>query len=194
MTNLRFPNINAGTEREQLAQIKSYLHQLVGELNWALNSRDSGNAASVDSVARKELENSITRLQSMIKSSGRARSISDSGWISLGLSDEVYASTSTGRTGSGCYYRVENGSHVYVAFNAGLTYTGNTVTVSENSIPSELRPAGNVHGLHACAGHRIARGLVDSAGCVKVDWVLDFDSGADEIHVDRIDGYIDYWV
>lgn len=41
MINLRFPNINGATEAEQLKQIKSYLHQLVQELNWALSVLES---------------------------------------------------------------------------------------------------------------------------------------------------------
>lgn len=40
--NLRFPNITGTSEREQLAQIRSYLHQLVGELQWALNNVSEG--------------------------------------------------------------------------------------------------------------------------------------------------------
>lgn len=36
MTHLRLPNITASSETEQLQQIKSYLYQLVQELNWAL--------------------------------------------------------------------------------------------------------------------------------------------------------------
>ena len=35
---LRFPNITAQSEREQLSQVKSYLYQLVGQLQWALSS------------------------------------------------------------------------------------------------------------------------------------------------------------
>lgn len=49
MNNLRYPNIQGKTEAEQLGQVKSYLHQLVEELNWALNTVESaqtGNAAS----------------------------------------------------------------------------------------------------------------------------------------------------
>ena len=34
--NIRFPNITAETEKEQITQIKSYLHQLVEQLNWVL--------------------------------------------------------------------------------------------------------------------------------------------------------------
>lgn len=41
MINLRLPNITAATEREQILQIKSYLYQLVGELNWALSSLEA---------------------------------------------------------------------------------------------------------------------------------------------------------
>lgn len=36
MIDLRYPNITGGSEREQLAQMKSYLHQLVGELQFAI--------------------------------------------------------------------------------------------------------------------------------------------------------------
>ena len=41
-TNIRFPNITGKTEAEQLVQVKSYLHQLVEQLNWALSSIESG--------------------------------------------------------------------------------------------------------------------------------------------------------
>jgi len=34
--NIRYPNITATTEKEQLTQVKSYLHQLVDQLNYAL--------------------------------------------------------------------------------------------------------------------------------------------------------------
>jgi hypothetical protein len=37
MMNIRYPNISGKTEAEQIAQIKSYLHQLVDQLNWALS-------------------------------------------------------------------------------------------------------------------------------------------------------------
>ena len=42
---LRLPQINGKTDREQLAQIKSYLYQMAQQLQWALNnvSQSSGN-------------------------------------------------------------------------------------------------------------------------------------------------------
>lgn len=39
--DLRYPNITGKTEAEQMAQMRSYLHQLVEQLNWALNAAES---------------------------------------------------------------------------------------------------------------------------------------------------------
>ena len=44
--NIRYPNITAPNEREQIAQIKSYLHQLVEQLNYALPTIGSGGISS----------------------------------------------------------------------------------------------------------------------------------------------------
>lgn len=41
--NIRYPNITGFSEREQIAQIKSYLHQLVEQLNYALPTIGSGD-------------------------------------------------------------------------------------------------------------------------------------------------------
>ena len=49
MINLRFPQITGFTEKEQLVQIKSYLHQLVQELNWVLTNMQSGNTTETNS-------------------------------------------------------------------------------------------------------------------------------------------------
>ena len=40
-TNIRFPNITGASEAEQLIQIKSYLYQLVEQLNWLLPTIES---------------------------------------------------------------------------------------------------------------------------------------------------------
>ncbi len=44
--NIRYPNITAHSEKEQLAQIKSYLHQLVEQLNYALPNLGSGSGTA----------------------------------------------------------------------------------------------------------------------------------------------------
>lgn len=48
MIDIRLPNITATTEAGKMAQMQSYMHQLVEQLNWALNtveSAQSGNAS-----------------------------------------------------------------------------------------------------------------------------------------------------
>lgn len=50
MIDIRLPDISGKTEAEQLAQIRSYLFQFAGQLNWALNTlekRQSGNDSLV---------------------------------------------------------------------------------------------------------------------------------------------------
>lgn len=74
MTNIRLPNITAPTEREQLIQVKSYLHQLAQELNWALTSIESGSSnptmvvkqVSSNGVTKQELTTSYNELKSLI--------------------------------------------------------------------------------------------------------------------------------
>ena len=41
MIDIRFPNITAPTEAGKLQQMQSFMHQLVEQLNWALNNIDS---------------------------------------------------------------------------------------------------------------------------------------------------------
>lgn len=72
MTNIRLPNINASTEKEQLIQVKSYLHQLVQELNWALSTIESGASTEMKktetsgAVTKQELTTSFNNLKALI--------------------------------------------------------------------------------------------------------------------------------
>ena len=59
MIDIRLPNITGKTESEQLAQIKSYLYQFAGQLQWALSTVETGSGPSTPvqsagSVAKKE--------------------------------------------------------------------------------------------------------------------------------------------
>ena len=61
MIDIRLPNINGKTESEQLTQIKSYLYQFAGQLQWALSNVGAGGGGNVvlqksgtGSVATKE--------------------------------------------------------------------------------------------------------------------------------------------
>ena len=44
--NIRYPNITGSTPSEQLTQVKSYLHQLVDQLNYALPLGSSGDGTT----------------------------------------------------------------------------------------------------------------------------------------------------
>ena len=48
MTDIRLPNISASADAStQMAQMRSYLYQMVEQLNWALSALDSGGTASL---------------------------------------------------------------------------------------------------------------------------------------------------
>lgn len=63
--NIRYPNITGRTEKEQLNQIKSYLHQLVEHLNIALPNLGSGSGTT-QSVEVQGSEMSYYELRSLI--------------------------------------------------------------------------------------------------------------------------------
>lgn len=55
MTEIRLPHITGVTEKEQLMQIKSYLYQLTGQLNFALKAVNNGDGNSQQiTLAREE--------------------------------------------------------------------------------------------------------------------------------------------
>ena len=50
--DIRFPNITAPTEAGKLQQMQSYMHQLVEQLNWALNNIDNTGGGSNTSLVK----------------------------------------------------------------------------------------------------------------------------------------------
>lgn len=50
--NIRYPNITAMKEKEQIAQIKSYLHQLVDQLNNELPNLGTGDGSTQSTEAK----------------------------------------------------------------------------------------------------------------------------------------------
>lgn len=65
--NIRYPNINGLSDKEQLSQIKSYLHQLVEQLNYTLSLVTEGEKAqSAGTVEVQGTEMSYYDLRSMI--------------------------------------------------------------------------------------------------------------------------------
>lgn len=198
MVNLRLPHINGANEREQLKQTQRYLYQLVEQLQFALNTLE----ASINSSTPAKSTMPVRIIQpspvaTMNLDMGGDRTISDTGWISLGLTDEVSASTiNAGRSGNGCFYRVINGNHVYVAFNCSFAYANSPITISAAQIPAPYKPSRNIYALSTTNGRGIARSFVNSSGDVCIDYVQNMASGENTtaVNVNWIDGYIDYWV
>ena len=68
--NIRYPNITGHTDADQLMQIKSFLHQLVEQLNWALSFSNTGssseNSASTQNPNSDVSAESLYELRSLI--------------------------------------------------------------------------------------------------------------------------------
>ena len=54
--DLRYPNITGKTEAEQMDQVRSYLHQLVEQLNWALNTVESAKGGNTSAVVYQQMK------------------------------------------------------------------------------------------------------------------------------------------
>ncbi len=65
--DIRFPNITASTDAGKLQQMQSYMHQLVEQLNWALNSLDSTTPTlkSVTAVSTASQSDPISNFNSI---------------------------------------------------------------------------------------------------------------------------------
>lgn len=73
--DIRFPNINSPTTEGQMAQMQSYMHQLVEQLNWALNTvsnAQNGNASNIvtekpiEEISPEEAENTFNSIKALI--------------------------------------------------------------------------------------------------------------------------------
>ena len=67
---IRLPNITGGSAEAQLAQLKSYLYQMVGELNYALTTVESAAAtakegSNASTAAGKEKEDPVSTFNSI---------------------------------------------------------------------------------------------------------------------------------
>lgn len=74
MVDIRLPNINGKTTEQQMAQIRSYLYQMVEQLNWALNTIDTDNmtenrnivVSKSDSMTEPEAQSTFNAIKSLI--------------------------------------------------------------------------------------------------------------------------------
>jgi antirestriction protein len=64
--NFRYPNITGSTDAERIDQIRSFLHQLVQELNWALSTMEPGSDATSETVSAEDYADMVYELKSLI--------------------------------------------------------------------------------------------------------------------------------
>ena len=72
--DIRLPNLTGRTDAEQLAQIKSYLYQFAGQLQWALKTVESGGSTNIvlqkgssgTAVKKEEQVSNFNQLKALI--------------------------------------------------------------------------------------------------------------------------------
>lgn len=73
--DLRFPNITATSAEGQIAQMQSYVHQLVQQLNWAFNTIEDGKSGNTSNIVMnnssedtspKEAEDTFNSIKALI--------------------------------------------------------------------------------------------------------------------------------
>ena len=195
---LRLPKIMGASEREQIAEIKSYLYYLVEELEYSLNNKDAGKSGSATGSAVSTASQAYATFESIkpyiLKSEDIVTAFGDiisekegGAWTDLKLLQEL-SEVAIGRTETGCFYRVcDGGKHVYISFNCSFAYEDEALKVNKTLIPEEYRPKRDIFALCPTGDGSFARVIAGTDGQVLID-------SAQSPTVDWIDGYIDYWI
>ena len=167
----RLPDIR-GTDREQLRQLRSYLYQLVPQLQWALDAVGSARKTGTASVE--------TASQSAEAIAARTE---------LGLSDSVVSNART--VGAGCRQLCKNGQ-VFVSFRCTVP-AELPVRVSGTPLAEKYRPDAPVCALcpaeFSDGGKGIACAAVTPEGHVEILWVKGF---GEECAAADVDGCISF--
>ena len=152
MTDIRLPNISASADAStQMAQMRSYLYQMVEQLNWALNALDSGGAISSASKtttvvqaaggsSSDETDQRMANLRDLIVKSAESvqtelDSIKKDYKSIASVTEEYYRSTSatelTGGSWSGEYPGWLDGSYIW---------TRSVIRYTDGSDPARTTP------------------------------------------------------
>ena len=114
-------------------------------------------------------------------------------WQDLGLAEGVSEDIiGIGRKPvSGCHYRVENGNHVYLAFDGSFNFPTAPLIINRTAIPEAYRPRRPVMAMCMTdVGLAVCTGSTD--GYIRVESVIPFKENTEA--VSGMDGYIDYWI
>ena len=143
MTDLRLPNITGKTDSEQLGQMKSYLHQLVQELNWALSTVEavkSGSSTSAvvfqqtESMSPQSAEETFSSIKSLIiKSADIVKAYEDT--ILTSFNGKYFAESDFGT-----FIEQTNRNIAENSKNVTETYTNiQTITGTLNGLVDDVR-------------------------------------------------------
>ena len=149
MTDIRLPNISASADAStQMAQMRSYLYQMVEQLNWALSVLDSGGTASlpVQTVGQaapatsEETDQRMANLRDLIVKSAESvqtelDAIKKDYKSIASVTEEYYRSTSatelTGGSWSGEYPGWLDGAYIW---------TRSVIRYTDGSDPARTTP------------------------------------------------------
>lgn len=166
MAKFRLPHIPDTNTKEQISGIKSFLYQLIEDLQFAFDTLDKATGKNNEKTEKSET--------SVILSS-------------LGLSE--------GLSYGECNYRVtDERRHIYITFNCSFTYEGTAVAINKRQIPAAYRPSRDISRIVSCNDSVIAKVTVTTDGYIKIIWVMDFENTDNTtVSVTQIDGYLDYF-
>ena len=163
MIDIRLPNITATDPAAQLSEVRSYLYQMVEQLNWALNTLDTGsvtangntavisnsngNAGDGGGTMSSEVLENFGSLKSLIIKTAEAANSEigrlDDAIANLKLSNKAIESVSESYYKSTSPTELKGGSWVdkYPGWEQGTyIWTRSTITYSDGSEPTVTEP------------------------------------------------------
>ena len=163
MIDIRLPNITATDPAAQLSEVRSYLYQMVEQLNWALNTLDTGsvtangntavisnnngNAGDGGGAMSSEVLENFGSLKSLIIKTAEAANSEigrlDDTIANLKLSNKAIESVSESYYKSTSPTELKGGSWVdkYPGWEQGTyIWTRSTITYSDGSEPTVTEP------------------------------------------------------
>lgn len=163
MIDIRLPNITATDPAAQMSEVRSYLYQMVEQLNWALNTLDTGSVTANGSTAvisnsngnagdgggtmSSEVLENFGSLKSLIIKTAEAANSEigrlDDAIANLKLSNKAIESVSESYYKSTSPTELKGGSWVdkYPGWEQGTyIWTRSTITYSDGSEPTVTEP------------------------------------------------------
>lgn len=200
MIDIRLPNITATDPASQMSEVRSYLYQMVEQLNWALNTLDTGsvtangntavisnsngNAGDGGGAMSSEVLENFGSLKSLIIKTAEAANSEigrlDDTIANLKLSNKAIESVSESYYKSTSPTELKGGSWVdkYPGWEQGTyIWTRSTITYSDGSEPTVTEPmcvTGST-GNTGSAGYTPIKGVdyfdgVDGKDGISIEW------------------------